>query len=251
MRSLILAAGRGSRMGGATRRVPKCMTLLEGRPLIAWQADALARAGADDVAVVVGYRAARVRLPGAARFLNPRWRKTNMVRSLERADRWLAGGPCVVSYSDIVYGPEPVRRLASCRADVAVTYDRRWLAQWKARFSDPLKDAETFRVDSRGRVVDIGRKPRVLSEVRGQYMGLLRFTPRGWRRTRAWLARLPGQARDRLDMTSLLRGLVEAGVPVLGVPVDGGWFEVDSLSDLAACRRWLRAGGLGPQASRV
>lgn len=245
MRSLILAAGRGSRMGTATRRRPKCMTPLEGRPLIAWQADALSAGGAGEVAVVVGYRAAGVRLPGAVRFSNPRWRETNMVRSLERAGRWLAAGPCVVSYSDIVYGPEPVRRLAACRADVAVTYDRLWLRQWKARFADPLQDAETFRVDRRGRVVDIGRKPRSLAEVGGQYMGLLRFTPRGWRRTRAWLGRLAPAARDRLDMTSLLRGLVESGVPVRGVPVDGGWFEVDSLSDLAACRRWLRGGGLG------
>ena len=66
------------------------------------------------------------------------------------------------------------------KAGLAVTYDPHWLKLWKKRFGDPLIDAETFRLNSDKSLVEIGNKPKSLSEVEGQYMGLLRFTPAGW-----------------------------------------------------------------------
>ncbi|MGB1007851.1 MAG: NTP transferase domain-containing protein, partial [Thalassobaculaceae bacterium] len=42
---MVLAAGRGSRMGRATDDQPKGMVALHGRPLLAWQIDALRSAG--------------------------------------------------------------------------------------------------------------------------------------------------------------------------------------------------------------
>jgi hypothetical protein len=69
-------------------------------------------------------------------------------------------------------------------------------------------------------------------------MGLLRFTPGGWRAIDAHLAT---RSIDRLDMTSLLNGLLEGGQRVAAVAVEGGWFEVDSARDLeVATRGWSR-----------
>jgi hypothetical protein len=113
-----------------------------------------------------------------------------------------------------------------------MTYDPNWKALWTARFGDPLLDAETLRLDARAFVTDIGRKPSSLEEIEGQYMGLLRFTPAGWHAVTDYLDRLPSAAADVLDMTSLLRGLVEKGVAVQGVPTPVEWGEVDNESDL-------------------
>ena len=40
-------------------------------------------------------------------------------------------------------------------------------------------DAETFRADASGRLLEIGGKTSEIEEIEGQYMGLLKFTPRG------------------------------------------------------------------------
>ena len=50
-RALILAAGRGERMRPLTDAVPKPLLLAGGKPLIAWQVEALARGGFDDLVV--------------------------------------------------------------------------------------------------------------------------------------------------------------------------------------------------------
>ena len=41
MKSIVLAAGRGSRLGDLTASSPKTLTELSGKPLLQWQLDSL------------------------------------------------------------------------------------------------------------------------------------------------------------------------------------------------------------------
>jgi choline kinase len=244
MHAVILAAGRGSRLGERTRNLPKCLTPLAGRPLLHWQLEALGAAGAGPVAVVRGYMAEKLAGPGYQTFDNPRWAETNMVLSLACAAPWLRAFPCLVAYSDILYGPGAVTALAAAPGDITLTYDRLWLQLWSERFQDPLADAESFRLDAAGNLVEIGRRTSSLADIQGQYMGLLKFTPAGWARVERELEALPQERRDRLDMTSLLNRLLQAGTPIGTVPVQGGWCEVDNPSDADLYER--RLAGPGP-----
>src|SRR5204863_336365 len=45
MKAIIVAAGRGRRLGVETDLIPKCMVKVGGRPILHWQLDALAAAG--------------------------------------------------------------------------------------------------------------------------------------------------------------------------------------------------------------
>jgi NDP-sugar pyrophosphorylase family protein len=72
-----------------------------------------------------------------------------------------------------------------------------------------------------------------LDRIEGQFMGLLRFSPDGWRLVEAELARLDQGTRRTLQTTQLLQLLVERGARVAAIPVHGRWCEVDSESDLA------------------
>jgi choline kinase len=218
-------------MGTATDALPKGMFELRGRPLIAWQLEALRSAGIADVAIVRGYRGDALPFD-ATYFDNPRWAETNMVASLACAAAWLSTDTCLVGYADLVYPAAAVQRLLEVSDDLAVLYDPDWLALWRARFADPLEDAETFRVDERQGLVEIGARPTSLEQVRGQYMGLLRLSPLGSERLLAAHAQLDASARDRIDMTGLLARLIEAGTAVRGVAYDSWWCEIDSASDL-------------------
>lgn len=243
MRALILAAGRGSRMGPLTTAVPKCLVPLAGRPLLEWQMTALRAAGIDTIGVVRGYKAQALDGRGLVAFDNPRWADTNMVASLACAATWLREQPVIVSYADIFYPASAVAALVAAPGDIAAAYDPDWLALWSQRFADPLSDAETFRLDGT-RVIDIGRRTTKLDEIRGQYMGLLKFTPKGWAAAAAYFASLAPERGARLDMTSLLSGLIQAGQPIEGVPVTGPWGEIDSVDDLTLYERLIVEGRL-------
>ena len=237
MRAIVLAAGRGSRMGALGNDRPKCLVELAGKPLIERQTDALRRGGAEAIGVVTGYRAEMIDLPALVRFQNPRWAETNMVMSLAAAAEWLESGTVVVSYADIFYPATLVRELSAAPGDIVVAYDRNWRTLWSQRFADPLLDAETFRVDASGRLLEIGQRTRDIEAIKGQYMGLLKFTPNGWREVALEISSLDAMGRDRLDMTSLLSRLLGRGVVITTTPTQGGWGEIDSVSDLELYER--------------
>lgn len=243
LHAVVLAAGRGSRLGELTEDRPKPMVELAGKPLIRWQAEALRAAGAQTVSVVRGYRGECFPPDLASYIDNPRWETSNMVVSLLCAAPLLESGPCLVSYGDIVYRPSIPSRLAACGAPLGIAYDTLWERLWSARFSDPLADAETFREEG-GWLKEIGARAAGLEHIGGQYMGLLRFTPQGFERVRAFLDGLSREQVDRLDMTALLSRLLDRGERIAAVPVDGGWCEVDSREDLELYER-LVAGPAG------
>jgi L-glutamine-phosphate cytidylyltransferase len=245
VRALILAAGRGSRMGRLGNERPKCLIELDGRPLIERQVAALRRGGAGQIGVVRGYRGEMLDFPGLVYFDNERWSDTNMVTSLAAAASWLRAGPVIVSYADIFYRSELVRGLAGTPGALVIAYDRSWRALWQRRFANPLADAETFRVDAAGNLREIGGRTARIEDIEGQYMGLLKFTPPAWGAVEGLLAGLERSVRDRLDMTGLLRRLLAAEALCIGtLGTDGQWGEIDNAADVDLYHGMLASGEL-------
>lgn len=229
-------------MGVATSHAPKCLTLLGGKPLLDWQIQSLKKGGATEIGIVCGYLGELLVRPEVRFFENKGWASSNMVRSLECAKEWLEESPCLVSYSDIVYSPKAVMALAGAPDGISIAYDPHWASLWTRRFADPLADAETFKKDSRGYLLEIGARAQSISEIEGQYMGLLKFTPQGWREMAQYLGGLEPSAVDRLDMTSTLRALIKRNVAISTCAMAEGWYEVDTESDLRLYEREIKDG---------
>jgi choline kinase len=230
MRGIILAAGRGSRMGSLTSDLPKCRTVLFGKELIQWQLDSLHDAGILNIAIIRGYLAETFDF-NLKYFENERWRHTNMVSTMLEANDWLENDSCILSYSDIIYSSDAVSTLFNARGDITITYDPNWHDLWSMRFEDPLSDAETFKLNG-DLVSEIGNRASSISEIDGQYMGLIKITPKGWRGVINYLNNFSRSDIDKMDMTMLLRGLINFNVDVHAVPISDIWMEVDSESDL-------------------
>lgn len=232
MKAIILAAGRGSRMGSLTEEQPKCLVNVCGKSLLYWQLSAFKKANIREIAIVTGYKHELLSGYGLKEFYNSRWAETNMVSSLACAEAWLQETPCIVSYSDIFFEASAISLLQSCSAELAVTFDSNWLELWKKRFGDPLLDAETFKLLPDSTLAEIGNTPTSLEDVQGQYMGLLKFTPASWNYLRNLRLKLPGKMQDSMHMTASLNAMIQAGYKIQAVPYSGVWGEIDSPSDL-------------------
>lgn len=110
--AVILAAGRGTRMGPVCDMRPKCLVEVGGRPILLRQLDSLRRAGVSRAVVVVGYRAGMVRMATLdAGFedltfvYNDEWEHTNYVVSMAKALPFV-GGDCVLMHGDVVVSDE-------------------------------------------------------------------------------------------------------------------------------------------------
>lgn len=237
MKAIILAAGEGTRLRPYTLDRPKCLVEVDGVSLLDRQLAVLRSENVGPVTLIGGYRADMLQRPDTSLRLNPRYHETNMVWTLFSAEQDLEGS-LVLAYGDIVYSREILRALLASTADIAVAIDLDWELYWRARNEDPLDDAETLRMDAAGHIVEIGQKPVSLEQIEGQYMGLMKFSPKGLAALRDTFTRakisgsIRGKAPEKAYMTDLLQLLVDEGQVLTAVKVRGGWVEIDTVGDL-------------------
>lgn len=108
MKAVILAAGKGARLNGTAGDLPKCLVRVGEATLIEYQIQALRSAGVDQIVVVVGYGADRVRRtcgPDCVYVENSDYASTNSLFSLWLARDYLADG-FVVLNADVLFHPD-------------------------------------------------------------------------------------------------------------------------------------------------
>jgi choline kinase len=256
-RAIIVAAGRGSRLGFKTDEIPKCMVEVAGRPILHHQLDALGAAGVREVVVVRGYRGQLIDGgPHPLRFVeNPEWQNNNILASLLYASTEMEPG-FVFSYSDIVFAPDVARRLVHTArqatrngdASAALVIDRRWQDAYVGRTLHPVSEAELTQVEGDGtsaRVARVGKQAVDPGLAVGEFIGLAWFSPQGGRALRdLWNARVASPGLDApfgraralrvAYLTDALNALADAGHRLAPVFIDGLWREIDTGQDLAA-----------------
>jgi len=115
--ALIIAAGRGSRFGGATSARPKPMLEAAGIPLISRAIRSARAAGIDGITVVTGYRARMLEVflhrefPDAACLYNEQWRRPNGHSVLRAKGR--IRSPFVLMMADHLFDPGILERLVA------------------------------------------------------------------------------------------------------------------------------------------
>lgn len=226
--AVVLAAGRGSRLGEWTRDRPKCLLEVAGRALLDRLLDGLAAAGVVDAIVVAGYAAGRVvdHLDGRCRVVtNPDWASAGSVVSLWHAREFVRDRPFVLVNGDVLLVPSLLCALTACPAPAATLVDT----------LKPRRDGEMNVILHDNRVMSIGRRVAASSSD-GQSIQASRFD-------RAASGLLFDEidcqlAAGRLDLApSDCFGPVIERSRMVGVPVgDLAWDEIDTPDDLCRVR---------------
>lgn len=253
MKAIILAAGKGSRLGSYTEDKPKCMLPLGKYSIIERQINTLRRAGIADITVVRGYAAERITMDGVKYYINPNF-NYNMVYSLFCAQLEIEG-EVIISYGDIIYEAKVLSQLLSFpKCDIAVIIDRLWKKYFEHRSPSPYEEAESLILDNTCAILNIGEKNPKPADVQGQYIGLIRLSTNGsklfkemyhkakvnfW--DKPWLR---NRLFQNIYMTDYLQYLIDIGVRVQAVPVEHGWLEFDTVQDYQLVLEWLRKGSI-------
>jgi NDP-sugar pyrophosphorylase family protein len=234
-RAIILAAGRGTRMGSLTAEIPKPMLSVAGKPLLEHILDALRDAGIDQVCLVVGYRRETIETHFAGYPMKIQYRVQERLEGTARAvglGRDFAGTePALVTFGDIVCEPGDYRgmieRFASGAAGVLG-------AKW---VEDPWQGAAIYEQD--GVVTRIQEKPpKGTSTTHWNSAGLYVFGPEFF----VFNDRVPLSPRGEYELTSGIEEMIRAGRRLLLYGIRGDWRDVGRPEDLPAVETWL-----GPQ----
>lgn len=245
MKALILAAGRGKRMGKYTEKLPKGMLMFNGKTLIEWQIEKLRSVGLDEIVIITGYKGEAINYPGICYHHNPDYAQTNMIETLMCAQNVL-DTDILLSYSDIIYRRTLVKMAIEHPADIAVAVDANWRDYWKLRFGTTEADLETLSISKEGLITELGRPVSSSKGIGYRYIGLIKFSQKGMAKAielydnkksknESW--KQSGKPFRKGYMTDLLDELIQEGLEVRPVITRGGWLEFDTADDyVIACR---------------
>jgi dTDP-glucose pyrophosphorylase len=228
-RAVLLAAGRGTRMGAITEEIPKPLLPVRGKPLMEHIMDRLAEAGIRRFLVVVGFQGelierhfANWRFP--VEFLEQE--PVNGTGSAARlAKEFVDEEPFLLSFGDcLCNAAEYVRCLTILRDNQATA------AVLAAKdIEDPWRGAAIYEEDGRiSRIVE--KPPKGSSTTRWGSAGFYGFRPVIFE----YLEKLTPSVRDEYEITSAFEMMLADGLELRISPVEGDWRDVGRPEDLAA-----------------
>jgi dTDP-glucose pyrophosphorylase len=242
--AVMLAAGRGTRMRELTAEVPKPMIEVRGKPVLQHIIEGLRDAGILDVLLVVGYRADAVQnfFGDGSRYSISIQYATQIVqdgtgRVVDLARGFVAGGPFILSYGDILVDPANYKRLVDISEDteaiVTVT-----------RSEDVSKGGAVF-VNDRMELLDIREKSQPGAVQRWSELsqhavpfynaGLYAFRPS----ILEFTAKLQPSPRGEYELTDAIRDLAQSGKKVRALELTGEWADVRDPEILAKLNQSL------------
>jgi choline kinase len=174
MRAVILAAGKGVRLNGTAGELPKCLVKVGGLTLIEHQIQALRSAGIDQIVIVIGHGADRVRQvcgPDCVYVENREYASTNSLFSLWLARDFLPDG-FVVLNADVLFHPQILIDLLLSNHEDAL------LVAYCDEQAPPLGEEEMKVCVREGCVADIS-KAIDPGKAEGENVGIVKFGPSG------------------------------------------------------------------------
>ena len=239
-KAIIIAAGLGSRMKGHTEDKPKCMLEFGDKTLLQRQMEAYAENGVSDIHLIRGYKKEKITYEGITFHQNPDFESNNILNSLFYAEEAI-DGHVIVSYSDILFEPHVVGRLLQSRHDISIVVDIEWREYYVGRKDHPMVEAENVIFDADNNVVEIGKILTGKEDVHGEFIGMMKFTPRGaeifkrhFQRAKKLFWDKPfqrAQTFQKAYLTDMIQEMTDLGVPINCVIIERGWKEIDTTED--------------------
>lgn len=237
MNAVLLAAGRGTRMGHLTASTPKPLLELCGRPIIEHILSGMLDAGVRQAVIVTGYLGEKLEAhlgDGAGLGLAIEYRRqdqpTGTAKALLLAREVLGDDPFMLSWGDIVvdqseYG-DLARRFKDSPCDAMLGVNPT---------EDPWRGAavtvdETWRVESL-----VEKPPRGTSQTRWNNAGIFVFS----KLIHEYAERLQPSERGEYELPQAITAMIADGRNVRAHPIAGFWSDLGTPEDLAAAEATL------------
>ena len=230
--AVVLAAGKGTRMGALTQETPKTMLPVHGRPLLEHVLERLESAGIERFCVVVGFRRELIE----QHFDN--WRKPVVFRVQDPVDgtgsaarlarEFVPGEPFLLTFGDILCEPAAYQR---CERTL-LSNGRTQAVLGVKETDDPWRAAAVY---ADGEVVTrvIEKPPKGESKTRWASAGVYAMRPAVFE----YLDRLELSPRGEYELTSIFQTILADGLEIRMAPMEGAWRDVGRPEDLAAVNR--------------
>ena len=219
MQGLILAAGRGTRIGDIG--IPKCLLKINGVSIIEHQINCFKKIGINDILVICGYQSEKIKklVNQQVRFLyNPKFSETNNIYSM-----WIANNNLeedfVCVYGDLMFEPNILKKCSLLKSEIGLMIEK-----------NTRDETMKVRVDEKN-ILEVNKKiPKNSAD--GNFIGMAKFSKTGAKKLFHEIDLLVGNNNTDVYYTMAIENLINKGTKISYDITDGlSWMDIDDDAD--------------------
>ena len=237
MKAVILAAGKGTRMGSLTRDVPKPMIPVLGKPVVEHVMCRMMAAGVTDFVLVTKYLADQIKdYFGDGGSLGARIDYVEQIDSygtgaaLLSANELARGEAFVMTFADVIASTK------SYAEAISVFHQKGGAGVVTVNYVDDPHTGASVALDANGRIEQIIEKPpKGQSTSNWNSSGIFVFSPIIF----TYLHRLTPSWRNEYELADAMNAMIDDGLDIYPSYLEGDWLDVGSAEALAAAEKML------------
>lgn len=236
MQAIIMAAGKGTRLGGLTEYKPKAFLEIKGIKLIEYNIALLHAYGIKDIIIVTGYQNEQFEelaqdIEGLQCVYNPFYEMVNVLGSFYMGQEYLSDD-VIYMHADTLCSPDIFKDLIDKKGDIVLPVDFRSC------------DEEAMKVRTRdGCVTEISKEiPCDAGE--GEFIGIAKISKEVLSDLRTAVKKLMAKKKFRAYFESAIQELIELDRYKMEVlPIEKRfWIEIDFEEDYEKARKEIPSG---------
>ena len=240
MNAIIIAAGSGKRISEDAKDLPKSLLMVNGKPIIVHQIQALKRVGIENIIVITAAHSKKFEIENVRYVKDHCYNEHDILVSLMEAKDFLKNDVLVL-YSDIIFESKILRQILDSKGDISIAIDMTWEKMYEGMTEHPKSEAENVQLSKAKKIIKIKKNIKNENNDVGEFLGIMKFSHYGsgvfvkqYEELRKTHVGTFQQAPSILKayLTDMIQELVDSQIDVEAVIISGKWCEIDTNQDL-------------------
>jgi len=245
MNAIIIAAGSGKRISEDVKDLPKSLLTVNGKPIIAYQIQALKQVGIKNIVVITGIHDEKFGIENVHYIKDHYYNEHDILGSLMEAKDFLKNDVLVL-YADIIFELKILKQILDSKGDISIAIDMTWEKMYEGRTEHPKSEAENVQLNKAKKIIKIKKNIKNENNDVGEFLGIVKFSPYGSglfvKQYEELIKTHVGtfqQAPSVLKayLTDMIQELVDSKIDVEPVIISGKWYEIDTAQDLERAQK--------------
>lgn len=249
MKAIIISAGSGTRLGKYTEKLPKGLLEINGTTILEKQISNFQKNGINDILIIIGPHKEKYELKNVTYLEDSEHQKHDVLQSLMIAENSIVG-EIIISYSDIIFDNSILEQVIKSDVDIGIVIDLNWEEKYANRTEHPKSEADNVIIQNE-KIIKIKKN---ISEVksnqkRGEFIGIMKFSKKGSKIFVTEYNKIKqnhsnpfqnAQSFEKAYITDLIQELIDRGIQVSPIIINGLWCEIDTPQDLVTAKKLFR-----------
>ena len=250
MKVIVIAAGDSKRLGEHTKNIPKAMVKIDDRRILDFQLDFFKKEKVNEIIIVTGKHHEIFNFQDVIYTKDENNEKHDVLGSLMCA-REMMSDELVTTYSDIILDEKILKSIIDSKYEISIGIDENWQEKYEERTEHPKEQADNVLLEN-GKILEI--KKNISSckknQMIGEFIGMMKLSKEGCKKFVDVYEELEKNHNgsfhdaatfDKAYLTDMLQELINRGININPIFIQGKWIEIDTPQDLSKARNYFKS----------